>query len=537
MSAAPPPESLGNVGLVSEAARETAYQLVMAVNTTYAVAAQLYTSIPGARIVYKYVKASYQNDPYRTLLEVGLVVFMVWYWFNRRYKPGSNDVKLTDKLTATASDNNIARRTQQEIQELIDEWEPEPLVPPLTAFQREELDKLPVLTSAPGLKVKTADGKERLNFSTFNFLGVMNSEEIKDKAIESLRKYGVGTCGPPGFYGTLDVHMELEHRLAAFVQAEAAILYAQGFSCVTSCIPAFAKRGDIVIVDDGANFAVQKGAQISRSHVRYFRHNDMADLERVLKKVHADFAKKPLTRRFIIVEGLYANLGDVCPLPKLLELKKRYKYRLIVEESMSFGVLGPRGAGVADFFGVPPKEIDIMVASLGNALAAAGGFCAGSKEIVEHQRLSSQAYTFSASLPAIMAVGALEALRVLEAKPEVLKTLSDNTALVRAPLEKLDAGYAVTVSGVAESPLVHVQLHLPSRDDAERVLQDVVDQALKDGVLVTRAKYVARQEHNLPPASIRIVVSAGFTRRDAQRCGTVVADALRRVLKQHRIIK
>ncbi|KAI8927732.1 pyridoxal phosphate-dependent transferase [Entophlyctis helioformis] len=513
---------LNNFGLVNDAARETAYQLVIAVNTTYTVASQVYASIPGASVVYKYVRASYQDDPMRTVLEACLVLFMVWYFVAKRYKPGSNEVVLSDK----------------EVQELIDEWEPEPLVPDLTSFQKEDLAKTSILSSGSGLKVKSSDGKERLNFASFNFLGCMNSETIKEKAIGALRKYGVGTCGPSGFYGTIDVHMELEQRLASFVGTEAAIIYAQGFSCISSCIPAFAKRGDIIVADEAVNFAIHRGMHISRSNIRWFKHNDMKDLERVLKKVQADFANKPLTRRFIIAEGLYANLGDICPLPDLVALKHKYKFRLILEESMSFGVLGSRGAGAADMFNIPATEVDIMVASMSNALASAGGFCTGSKEVVEHQRLSSQAYTFSASLPAMLAVAAIEAINVVERDPGLLTTLASNAAIIRTTLQKICIPGVLTIPGDAESPLVHIQLTSGgSREDDDRILQEIVDAALKEGILVTRAKYVIKQEHVPPPPSIRVAVSAGFARRDVERCATVLRDSVRRVLKQRNLIK
>ncbi|KAH6561505.1 hypothetical protein BASA50_011215 [Batrachochytrium salamandrivorans] len=513
--------ALANFGSVDEATREAAYQLVVAVNTTYTVISRLYAHIPGSQILYRYIKASYQDDPFRMLLEAGLVIFMVWYFVAKRYQPGQQtEVKLTEK----------------EIQELIDEWEPEPLVPELTKFQAEELAKTHVLSSAAGLKVKSADGKERLNCASFNFLGVMNSEAVKDKAILALRKYGVGSCGPPGFYGTIDVHIQLEEEISRFVNSEAAIIYSQGFACISSCIPAFSKRGDIIIADDAVSFGIQKGLQISRSQIKWFKHNDMADLERVLFKVQEDCAKKPLTRRFIVVEGLYVNLGDICPLPELVALKNKYKYRLIVEESMSFGVLGSRGAGVADHFGIPRGEIDIMVASMSNALASSGGFCAGSKEIVEHQRLSGLSYTFSASLPAVLAVGALESLRILETRPETLLTLAENASAIKSKLRKIGSGVVLNISSSPESPVIHLQLRSgSSREEDDRILQEIVDQSLKDGVLTTRSKYVFNQEHNPPPPSIRIVASAGFTIRESERCGTVICDAARRVLKQYRL--
>ncbi|KAJ3088446.1 serine palmitoyltransferase component [Quaeritorhiza haematococci] len=609
--------------LVNEAAKEFAYNIVIAVNTTFSVANSLYSAIPGSNIIYKYIKDSHQNDPFRTLLELGLVVFMLWYFVHKRYKAGANQVVLTEK----------------EIEELCQEWEPEPLVAPLTDFQKAELEKLPVTQGPAGPRVKLQDGKERLNLAGFDFLGLLNRESTKEKAIQALRKHGVGTCGPPGFYGTFDVHMELEKEIARFIGTEAAIIYSQGFSTIASAIPAFAKRGDLIVADEGVNLAIQMGLKSSRSVVKYFKHNDMNDLERVLEEIKQDCTKKKanLTRQFLVVEGLYVNHGDVAPLPRLIELKKKYKYRLIVEESLSFGVLGPRGAGLADFYGVSAKDVDIVAATMSNALGAAGGFVCGSNEIVEHQRLSGLAYTFSASLPAMLAVSAIEGLKALESESDVLLTrLRENAATFRAtvlglggagaknrgsgevglPGVVLEGGWdnedgegpkdgsgggvgaggaggagslggsgngwffswwgsgRRSVSGGGDSaaakaaaaaaaagskggdggsgkgvgggggddvgtgvvPMFHLRLknRCATRDEEEKILQEIVDQALRDGVLITRSKYCATQELSLPTPSIRVTVSAGHTKKEVEKAGGVIREAVRRVMRNRR---
>ncbi|KAJ3302877.1 serine palmitoyltransferase component [Kappamyces sp. JEL0829] len=480
-------------------AKELAYTVV---NQTFNVVGDVYSAIPGGSIVLKYCRESYQNDPGRSLLELLLVCFMVWYWFNRRYSPGSNEVELTEK----------------EIEQLIEDWEPEPLCRELTDFEKFELEKTTTFTGTVGLKAKGIDGRERANFASLNFLGLMNTDHMKEKAVETLRTYGVGTC---------DVHLQLEETLANFVGADAAILYSQGFSCISSVIPAFAKRGDVILADECVNFAIQKGLQISRSNVKYFKHNDMEDLERLMKVVDAD------RKKFIVVEGIYANMGDICPLPELIELKKKYKYRLMVEESMSLGVLGSRGAGVANHFDLAATNIDLIVASLANAFSGSGGFCAGSKEIVEHQRLGGQSYVYSASLPAILAVTAIEGVHHLEKNPDTAIRLSLNSEKMHAMLGKALQGTSLKIDGVPGSPILHIRMFNPSenREDDERFLQEIVDLAAKDSVVLTRAKYVVAQERLCPPPSIRVALSAGFTRREVERTANVIRDALRRAVK------
>jgi len=127
------------------------------------------------------------------------------------------------------------------------------------------------------------NGKDCLNLATHNYLGLMEDKSLEDSAVECIKKYGVGSCGPRGFYGTVDVHLNLETRLAQFMQLEEAIIYSYGFSTVASAIPAYAKRGDIIFADERVNFAVQKGLEASRSDVRFFKHNDMKDLERLME--------------------------------------------------------------------------------------------------------------------------------------------------------------------------------------------------------------------------------------------------------------
>jgi serine palmitoyltransferase len=162
------------------------------------------------------------------------------------------------------------------------------------------------------------NGRTVTNLASLNFYNFISNDQLKERAIQTLRTYGVGPCGPPGFYGTQDVHMRIEADIAAFLGTTACIIYAQAFSTISSVIPAFSKRGDIIVADKACNYAIRKGIQISRSHVRWFEHGDMEDLARVLARVVKEQSKKPLTRRFIITEGLFENVGDMSDLPKIV---------------------------------------------------------------------------------------------------------------------------------------------------------------------------------------------------------------------------
>lgn len=184
-----------------------------------------------------------------------------------------------------------------------------------------------------------ANGRTVTNLASFNWTGLAGNEHIRQRAIDTMRKYGTGTCGPSGFYGTIgelsskligavfntlvvDVHVELEREIADFLGTEASILYSQGFSTISSAIPAFCKRGDIIVADRGVTFPIQAGIQISRSTVKWFDHNDLKSLEDVLISIEKDSKRRrgPLTRRFIVTEGIFQRDGAMVDLPKLVNI-------------------------------------------------------------------------------------------------------------------------------------------------------------------------------------------------------------------------
>ncbi|XP_015416728.1 PREDICTED: serine palmitoyltransferase 1 isoform X2 [Myotis davidii] len=345
-----------------------------------------------------------QAPAYHLILEGILILWIIRLLFSKTYK-------LQERSDLTV----------KEKEELIEEWQPEPLVPPIS---KDHPALNYNIVSGPPSHSIVVNGKECINFASFNFLGLLDNPRVKAAALASLKKYGVGTCGPRGFYGTFDVHLDLEDRLAKFMKTEEAIIYSYGFATIASAIPAYSKRGDIVFVDRAACFAIQKGLQASRSNIKLFDHNDMADLERLLKEQEIEDQKNPrkarVTRRFIVVEGLYMNTGTICPLPELVQLKYKYKARIFLEESLSFGVLGEHGRGVTEHFGINIDDIDLISANMENALASIGGFCCGRSFVIDHQRLSGQGYCFSASLPPLLAAAAIEALNIMEENPAFL---------------------------------------------------------------------------------------------------------------------
>ncbi|KAM0847801.1 hypothetical protein ACQ4PT_054796 [Festuca glaucescens] len=410
--------------------------------------------------------------------------------------------------------------SEKEVDELCDEWEPEPLCPPIKEGARIEA---PILESAAGPHT-TIDGKEVVNFASANYLGLIGSDKITDSCVGSLEKYGVGSCGPRGFYGTIDVHLDCEAKIANFLGTPDSILYSYGISTIFSVIPAFCKKGDIIVADEGVHWAVQNGLYLSRSTVVYFKHNDMASLASTLEKLTRRNKRTENIRRYIVVESIYQNSGQIAPLDEIIKLKEKYRFRVILEESHSFGVLGKSGRGLAEHYGVPIDKIDIITAGMGNALATDGGFCTGSARVVDHQRLSSAGYVFSASLPPYLATAAVSAVNYLEENPSVLANLRSNVALVH---KGLSGTPGLQISSHLLSPIVFLKLKKSTGSlttDLD-LLETIAEQALKeDSVFVVASKRSTLDRCKLP-VGIRLFVSAGHTESDISK----VCSSLKRI--------
>lgn len=321
-----------------------------------------------------------------------------------------------------------------------------------------------------------------MNLASYNFYNFNSNEQIKEKAIQTLRTYGVGPCGPPQFYGTQDVHEKAESDIASYLGTEGCILYAQTFSTATSVIPTFCKRRDVIIADAAVNYSIRKGLEISRSNVKWFKHGDLDDLERVLKAVANDQAKSgKLTRRFVVTEGFFETTGDVTNLPRLVELKEKYKIRIILDETWSFGVLGRTGRGLTEAQNVDPQQVDMIIGSLAGPLCAGGGFCAGSKDVIEHQRITSSAYTFSAALPAMLAMTTSESLKLLQSNPDILVQCRESIRAMRAQLDPRSDWVVCTSS--ADNPILLLVIKPEvvnakrwTADDQEKLLMECVEE-------------------------------------------------------------
>eukprot|EP00529_Nitzschia_sp_RCC80_P012303 CAMPEP_0113516498 /NCGR_PEP_ID=MMETSP0014_2-20120614/41610_1 /TAXON_ID=2857 /ORGANISM="Nitzschia sp." /LENGTH=579 /DNA_ID=CAMNT_0000413337 /DNA_START=452 /DNA_END=2187 /DNA_ORIENTATION=+ /assembly_acc=CAM_ASM_000159 len=331
------------------------------------------------------------------------------------------------------------------------------LEPP--AEKKELLGGIQSNTGGTGVELKV------LNFCNFDFLGFQTSDTIRDASTKALNKYGCGSCGPRGFYGTIDTHLQLEESIANFTHTDNAIMYSDGASTCSSTVAAFAKRGDVLVVDEGVYEPITTGITLSRANVHWFKHNDVEDLERVLKELEATdrrLKRKPnAQRRFIVVEGLYKNIGSIAPLDKIVELKHKYHYRLMLDESFSFGTLGKTGRGALEEHGKRPMhDAEIITIALENSLGSIGGVTVGNEEVVDHQRLSGAGYCFSASAPPFTASAAIASLKVMEERPGLVANLQSNVRYMYQQLEeKLTTSLPkLIVTSDPRSPIVVLQL-------------------------------------------------------------------------------
>ena len=302
---------------------------------------------------------------------------------------------------------------------------------------------------------------------------------------------------------------------------------------MSSAIPAFSKKGDLLIIDEGCGEPILTGANLSRSTVIFFKHNDMNDLEEILSSIANDDKRlsrdSTEQRRFIIVEGLYRNSGKICPLHDIVRLKEKYFYRLILDESISFGTLGNTGRGVTEHFDVDVSNVEIMLLAMDTALASVGGICTGTREVIDHQRLSGAGYCFSASSPPFLSACACQALLEIERAPELVLQLQKNSMLLWKGLNSIDELHVVSD---APSPIIHLQLENdPNRISSEYdIIRTISDELIQSGYGVVYSKFSmvdSNAEKKKFKPSLRISASSDLTEKEIR----ATIDKIREVTK------
>ena len=251
-----------------------------------------------------------------------------------------------------------------------------------------------------------------------NYLGLTSNPEVIKASAEAVNKYGTGCSGSRFLNGTLDLHLELEKKIANFLGKEACITFSTGFQSNLGIISAIAGHGDYIIGDKENHASIYDGCRLSYAKLLRYNHSDMEDLERVLQSIPLDAGK------LIVTDGVFSMGGDICKLPEIVELAEKYNARIMIDDAHGLGVIGNGGRGTADYFGLTDK-VDILMSTFSKSLASLGGYMCASEEVVNYVKHSSRPFIFSASMPPANIVAASKALDVLISEPERPKRLME----------------------------------------------------------------------------------------------------------------
>jgi len=287
------------------------------------------------------------------------------------------------------------------------------------------------------------DGKKMIMVGSNNYLGLTNHPKVKEAAIEATRKYGSGCAGSRFLNGTLDIHVKLEEKLARFIHKETALVFSTGFQVNLGVISALAGKDDILIIDKMDHASIIDGCRLSYADVKKFRHNDMADLERIL-------IENRERRKLIVVDGVFSMEGDIINLPEVVALARKYHARLMVDDAHGIGVLGKTGRGTAEHFGLE-KEVDLIMGTYSKSLASIGGFISGEEKVIHYIKHFARALIFSASPPPASIAAVSAALEIIENEPERIERLWVNTRKMHKGFRAL--GYEI---GPSETPIIPI---------------------------------------------------------------------------------
>ncbi|WP_163193006.1 aminotransferase class I/II-fold pyridoxal phosphate-dependent enzyme [Clostridium thermarum] len=331
------------------------------------------------------------------------------------------------------------------------------------------------------------NGKKTIMLGSNNYLGLTSDERVKQASIEAIEKYGTGCSGSRFLNGTLQLHLELENRIAKFIHKEAVMTFSTGFQSNLGIISAIAGKDDHIIMDRKNHASLFDGCRLSFGKTVKFKHNDMEDLERILNIIPEDKGK------LIVVDGVFSMEGDIADLPSIVSLAKKYGARIMVDDAHGFGVMGENGRGTAEYFGLE-DEVDIIMSTFSKSLASLGGFIAASEEVIHYVRHVSRPFIFSASIPPANAAAALAALNILETEPDRIQKLWKAAEYMREGFKSIGID---TIS--SKTPIIPVMTweDFNTFKIAKELLDEgvyvnpVVSPAVKPGEALLRTSYTA----------------------------------------------
>ncbi|MBQ7472669.1 MAG: aminotransferase class I/II-fold pyridoxal phosphate-dependent enzyme [Prevotella sp.] len=367
------------------------------------------------------------------------------------------------------------------------------------------------ITSKQGTEVDM-DGHHILMFGSNAYTGLTGDPRIIEAAKKALDKYGTGCAGSRFLNGTLDLHLQLEKELATFIGKDETLCFSTGFSVNQGVLAMVVGKGDYIICDDRDHASIVDGRRLSFARQLHYKHNDMADLERVLQTLPQEAVK------LIVVDGVFSMEGDLCKLPEIIELKHKYNCSVMVDEAHGIGVFGRQGRGVCDYFGLT-DEVDLIMGTFSKSMASIGGFIASDSDTINWLRHTCRTYIFSASNTPAATAAALEALHIIQQEPERIEKL---WSVTRYALRRFkEEGFEI---GDTESPIIPLYVH-----DVEKTFV-VTALAYNAGVFINPV---------IPPACapqdtlVRFALMATHTEEQVERG----VQALKKIFKEQGIIK
>ncbi len=352
------------------------------------------------------------------------------------------------------------------------------------------------------------EGRKIIMAGSNNYLGLTAHPKVKEAAIKAVEKYGTGCSGSRFLTGTLDLHIELEYRLAKFFNKEAVLLFSTGYQTAQGIIPTLVQRGDYVVSDKDNHACIVAGNLMAKGalaeFVRY-KHNDMDDLEKVIQKLPADSGK------LIVSDGVFSTGGEIVNLPQLNKIAKEYKAKILIDDAHAVGVIGKGGRGTASEFNLE-NEIDLTMGTFSKTFASLGGFVAGEERVINYIKHFAPALIFSASPTPASVAAALAALDILEAHPELVNKLINNAAKVRNALR--DTGFKVIEGRTAIVPVIVGDDELAFKMwrmlyDAGLFVNVFISPGVPPGRQMMRTSYMASHEDSHLDSIINIFTDVG----------------------------
>lgn len=351
------------------------------------------------------------------------------------------------------------------------------------------------------------NGKKVLMFGSNSYMGLTNHPKVIEAAVEATKKYGTGMAGSPFLNGTLDIHKQLEARLAEYVGKEDAMIYSTGFGVNLGVVSTLTGREDYIILDEQDHASIIEGRRLSFSNYLKYRHNDMASLEEQLRKCDPDKVK------LIVTDGVFSMEGDVADLPRIVSLAKQYNATVMVDEAHGIGVFGEGGRGTCDHFGVT-KDVDLIMGTFSKSFASLGGFIATDKEITNYLRHHSRSYIFTASITPASTAAVNAALDIMLAEPERQQHLWDITHFALESFREMGCEI-----GHTSTPIIPLFI----RDDYKTF--QVTHDLLEEGVFVNPVVSPAVAPHD---TLIRYSLMATHTKEQVERSLHAIEKVFRR---------